>query len=366
VGENKMAQQPTFQPVLEIRRGSLVDSIHLGAIAIATVNNYLAYSYGDSEFTAFMGAAANPLKLVPFVESGGMETFGLTDRELAIMCSSHDGSDEQIEILRSLQQKTSVQESDLLCGVQPPKHKYSEKTLWTKGEAPTPNRHPCSGEHTAMLAMANLLREPKEKYLDIQHPVQQLILKTIREMGTIRPEDIVIGIDDCSVPTFGITLYKAATCYARLIDPRGLYEKRAEACSRISKAMRDNPILVSGVGNFESTVMEVTNGVLFVKSGENGYFGMAILPGALNRTSPALGIAFKILDGDPRGILWEGGEEVEGLCTPPVAIEILKQLGAFSPNQIEQMARYSGKKLFNCQNLEIGSSTTVFKLNKFI
>jgi hypothetical protein len=37
-----MAQQPTFQPVLEMRRGSLVDSIHLGAIVIATVNNYLA------------------------------------------------------------------------------------------------------------------------------------------------------------------------------------------------------------------------------------------------------------------------------------------------------------------------------------
>jgi L-asparaginase II len=361
-----MAQQPTFQPVLEIRRGSLVDSIHLGAIAIATVNNYLAYSFGDAEFTAFMGAAANPLKLIPFVEAGGMETFGLTDQELAIMCSSHDGSDEQIEILKSIQQKTGVQETDLLCGVQPPKHRYSEKTLWTKGEAPTPNRHPCSGEHTALLAMAILLRESKEKYLDFQHPVQQLLLKTIREMGTIRPEEIVIGIDDCSVPTFGLTLYKAATCFARLIDPRGLYEKRAEACSRISKAMRDNPVLVSGIGNFESTVMQVTNGVLFAKSGENGYLGMGILPGALNRTSPALGIAFKILDGDPRGTLWEGSEQVEGLCTPPVAIEILKQIQALTPNQVEQLAKYMGKIQYNCQKLEVGNSTTVFQLKKFI
>lgn len=361
-----MAQQFTFQPVLEIRRGSLVDSIHLGAIAIATVNNYLAYSFGDSEFTAFMGAAANPLKLIPFVEAGGIETFNLTDQELAIMCSSHDGSDEQVEILKSVQQKTGVQESDLLCGIQPPKHRYSEKALWTKGEEPTSNRHPCSGEHTAILALAILLRESKEHYLDIQHPVQQLILKTIREMGTLRPEEILIGIDDCSAPTFGISLYKAATCFARLIDPRGLYEKRAEACSRISKAMRDNPVLVSGIGNFESMVMQVTNGVLFAKSGENGYLGMGILPGALNRNSPALGVALKILDGDARGTQWEGSEQVEGMCTPPVAIEILKQLGALNPNQLDQLAKYIGKMHFNCQKLEIGGSTPVFQLKKFI
>jgi L-asparaginase II len=361
-----MAQGPTFQPVLEVRRGPLLDSIHLAAIAVATVNDYLAYSYGDVEVQSFLGAAANPLKIIPFVEQGGMETFGLNDRELAVLCSSHDGSDEQVEILKGIQQKAGLQESDLLCGIQPPRHLHAEKALASRNEPITPNRHPCSGEHTALLLMALLMRAPKENYLDLNHPVQQLILKTIKEMGSIRPDEIVTGVDDCSSPTFGISLYKAATCFARLIDPRGLYTKRSEACARISKAMRDNPVQLSGTGGFEAGLMHVTNGLLFVKSGEHGYLGMGILPGAIAKNSPAFGFAIKIIDGDPHCWAREGSTVEEGLVTPIVTAETLMQVGALNQNQISALEVFIRQARLNCRNVEVGTMKPVFKLKKLI
>jgi L-asparaginase II len=93
-----------YEPVLEVRRGTLIDSLHLGAIAITTTNDYLAYSCGNPDLEVYMGSVANPLKALAFLERGGMGIFNLSERELAVLCSTHDGSDEHVEALKSRNQ----------------------------------------------------------------------------------------------------------------------------------------------------------------------------------------------------------------------------------------------------------------------
>ncbi|NIT54392.1 MAG: asparaginase, partial [candidate division Zixibacteria bacterium] len=65
---------------------------------------------------------------------------------------------------------------------------------------------------------------------------------------------------------------------------------------------------------------EVTSGQIVSKGGAEGYQALGIMPGALGADSPALGIAFKISDGDLRS-----------RARPAISIEILRQLNALTP-----------------------------------
>jgi L-asparaginase II len=271
-----------------------------------------------------------------------------------------------VEALKSIQQKTGILESDLQCGLQRPRHIATGKALQARGEHPSANHHPCSGEHTLLLALCLLLRAPKESYLDINHPVQQLILKTVSEMAGVRMGDMVVGSDDCSAPTFAIPLQKSAMSLARLMDPRGLSPERADACSTITRVMRNNPVMVAGTRCFDTLLMQITNGTVFAKSGSSGTMGMAILPNALGKISPALGITFKILDGSHPAVFSEKSEVDEELVAPMVATEILQQIHALNPTELEHLASFAGRPLYNSQHQEVGSYRPIFKLEKLI
>ena len=97
-----------YEPLLEVRRGKLIDSLHLGAIAITTANDYLAYSCGNPDLEVYMGSFANPLKALALLERGAVGIFNLTDRDLAILCSTHDGSDAHVEALKIIQEKVGI------------------------------------------------------------------------------------------------------------------------------------------------------------------------------------------------------------------------------------------------------------------
>ena len=81
----------TVQPLLELTRGNLVESIHYGSIAVVNSSGKLLASYGDPHTVAFLRSSAKPFQALPFVEQGGAEHFNFTERELAISCASHVG-----------------------------------------------------------------------------------------------------------------------------------------------------------------------------------------------------------------------------------------------------------------------------------
>src|SRR5436190_9784711 len=85
---NKMTAQPLF----EITRGRIVESIHYGSIAVVDANGKLISSYGDPQTVAFLRSSAKPFQALPFIERGGVEDFGFTQRELSLSCASHNGS----------------------------------------------------------------------------------------------------------------------------------------------------------------------------------------------------------------------------------------------------------------------------------
>jgi L-asparaginase II len=358
----------SYGPIFQLTRGDIVESLHYGAIAVVESSGRLVAWYGDPALVTFTRSSAKPLQALPFLENGGMSFYGLTLQEVALLCASHSGTDEQIAVVASIQSKTGVRESDLMCGAHMPYDRKTAEVLRARGEAPTPNRHNCSGKHTGMLAYAHMLKIPTSPddlpYIDPSHTVQQMIVTTLAEMADITPAQIHVGIDGCSAPNFALPLRSTAVAFARLCQPDGLAEKRAEACRLITKAMLTYPDMIGGPDNFDTTLMQASQGRVISKGGAEGFQAFGIMPGAISPGSPALGVAFKISDGDLKGHNFPAGDP-RGHVRPAVTLEILRQLNVFEAEDLEKMAEYGPEfPVENWRKLKVGRASPCFTLEK--
>jgi L-asparaginase II len=345
-----------YAPIYTLTRGNYVESLHYGAIAVVNTKGELVASHGDPHGASFLRSTAKPFQALPFIEAGGAEYFDLTPREIALICASHSGTDEHVRVVEGIQAKVGITEANLKCGTHPPMHKETAEAMRRRGEEPTPNRDNCSGKHTGMLAHAQLKGASLEDYLEFDHPVQQSILNAFTEMCGVDPENVELGIDGCSAPNFSIPFYNAAWGWARLADPAGLAPERAAACRKITADMMAHPDMVGGPGRFDTILMETTRGRIVVKSGAEGYMGMAIMPGGIGADSPTLGIAMKISDGDGRG-----------RARPAVSLEILRQLGALSPDELKALEEFgpSGEIRNRRGDLVVGQQSPTFTLKQY-
>lgn len=351
----------TAEPLFEVTRGEIVESVHYGSIAVVDSHGKLIASYGDPQAVAFLRSSAKPFQVLPFVEGGGVEYYGFTPRELSIACASHEGSDLHVQTVEGIQKKIGVDETSLQCGVHMPGDVNAFKSLIVNNRQPTPNRNNCSGKHTAMLAYAKMRSLPLENYLDLKHPIQQDILASFAAMSQLTVEAIRLGTDGCSAPNFAIPLYNAALAMARLCDPRELSAERASACRKITSAMTAYPEMVSAYGEFDEQLMRVGNGKIVCKRGAEGYQIIGLLPHVLGPDSPGLGIALKVSDGDPSRTDLDLTHRTR--VRPAVAVEVLNQLGALSSDQQQVLAAFGPvKPIQNHRGIITGQSRPVFKL----
>jgi L-asparaginase II len=204
-----------------------------------------------------------------------------------------------------------------------------------------------------MLALAKMQNQSLNDYLEPEHPVQKQILQTFSEMCMLAPEEVILGIDGCSAPNFAVPLFRAAWGLARLADPRDLPDERAKACRTIIASITSHPKMISGTGRFDTRLIKVGGGKLFIKGGAEGYLGIGVMPGVRNPQSPGLGIVLKVSDGD--------GQK---RARPAVALEILKQLDLLSASQLEELSSFGpGTIIKNRRELVVGEGKPVFSLN---
>lgn len=349
------------QPLLEVTRGRIVESVHYGSIAVVDAHGKLMASYGDPQGVAFLRSSAKPFQALPFVERGGVEHFGFTPRELALACASHEGSAMHVQTVIEMQKKAGVEESHLQCGAHRPGDADEFKAMLSQTKHPTANYNNCSGKHTAMLAHAKLRGLPLENYLDVNHPLQQDILASFAEMCLIPVSQIELGTDGCSAPNFAVPLFNAALGMARLCDPRELSAARAVACQKITAAMTAFPEMVSGYGEFDEQLMRVGAGRFVTKRGAEGFQIVGLMPGVLGPESPGVGIAFKVMDGDASRM----SEDLHFTprVRPAVTVEILRQLGALSEKQEQVLAEFGPvKDIRNHRGIVTGQARPAFSL----
>lgn len=351
-----------YQPVFELTRGNIVESVHFGAVAVVDSGGRLLAWYGNPQMVTFMRSSAKPFQALPFIERGGDQAFHLTSKEIAILCASHNGTDEHVGVIKGIQAKIGVQESDLMCGIHPISHAPTVEAMRARNEVLTPNRHNCSGKHTGMLAHARMRGQPISDYINPGHPIQKVILETLAEMCGLPVEQVEIGIDGCSVPNYAIPLFNAALGFARLCDSHSLPLERATACRRITQSMMANPVMVSGPGLFDTRLMEVCSGRVVAKGGAEGYMMIGLIAGALGAESPGVGIAIKISDGDPES---RSRVDPNSRVRPAVSLEVLRQMGYIGEGEMDALAEFGPlKPVVNWRKLVVGESRPALALQR--
>mgnify|MGYP000874990933 FL=1 len=360
-------KSPQYVPLVEATRGSMVESIHFGAIAICDAAGDLIHSVGDPNIVTFLRSSAKPFQALRMVESGSVERFSFSYRDIAVMCASHNGTDEHVSVITGIHEKVGISADDLLCGMHLPGDAATAERMFKNNETNTPLRHNCSGKHTGMLTCCKMLNFPTNNYIDPAHPVQRLIIKTFSEMTGVAVDEIIIGIDGCSAPVFAVPLRSAAYAFAQLADPSALPEPRQSALRLIFRAMTTYPDLVAGPGAFDTVLMKVGRGKILTKGGAEGYQAIALLPGACGKNSPAMGITIKISDGDlserdrqPKtaSIAHEGGGRARSTAT----VAVLRQLGALNDDQMQELADFGDRSQYNWKHIEVGQIRAAFKI----
>ncbi|MNX54606.1 L-asparaginase II [compost metagenome] len=288
----------TFARLAEVTRGDWEESWHDGWAVLVDAEGQVLEAHGEPG-TVFVRSALKPFQAIPLVKSGAASRLGLNAEELAIACSSHSATPEQVALARSILDKAGVSPDMLRCGAHPPLHEPTAEAMLCRGEAPTALHNNCSGKHAAMLAMCKDQGWDLATYDRLDHPLQVAIRHAIAEITGLAPESLTAGIDGCGVPAWRLPLTSLAIAFARLV--------RDLALAPIAEAVAHHPGLVAGPGRFDTQLMEAVGDRLVAKAGAE-----AIHAGA-DRTT-GLAWAVKIADGNRRAI-------------PPVVVAMLAKRG---------------------------------------
>ncbi len=281
-------------PVLvEVLRGSLLESEHRGRVAVIDADGNAVLRLGDVARPVFPRSAVKPLQALPLVETGAADRFGFGDDELAVASASHAGEPAHVALVEHMLARAGLDAAALVCGAHPPIHAPSARALARSGREPSALHNNCSGKHAGFLCVACAMEANPAGYADPAHPVQRAVKAAIEGIAGVALEDRSRAIDGCSVPTWALPLEKLAHGFARFGTGRGLDPHRAEAAARIRAACAANPYLVAGTGRFCTRVMAHFGGRVLVKGGAEG-----VLCGALPEAG--LGIAVKCDDGAAR------------------------------------------------------------------
>lgn len=290
--------QSTAALEVKLLREGLTESVHSAQAMICDDRGRILLCAGNAEAATFARSVLKPFQALAVTTTGTLESFGLTDRDLAIICSSHKGTIEQVRQVFNILWRADLEPTALQCPI--PEGKKS------------PLQYNCSGKHAGMLAVCKQRGFPLNSYLQYNHPLQQLILGKIAELLQIPAEEFIPARDDCGAPTYYMPLRQLAWLYAQLASGSSL------DMERVSRAMTHHPTMVAGDGEFDTELMRLTEGEIISKTGAEGVQ-------CVGRVGEGVGLAIKVKDGAKR-------------AKYAIAIHILQQMGWITPSVAENLS----------------------------
>lgn len=270
-------------PVLvEVTRGGAVESRHLGACMVVDAAGHILHAVGDVERMVFPRSAIKPVQALPLLETGAAEKFQVSDAELALACSSHNGEAIHVAGVQAWLARMGLSEADLACGVHVSLQMEVALDLARAGVTLGRAHNNCSGKHTGFLCTALHLGEPLQGYERAEHPVQQRVKAAMERLSGVKLDAHACGVDGCGIPACAMPLSALARAMARMTEHK-----------RIVQAMTAHPELVAGSGRSDSRLMTALGGRVATKIGAEGVHVAMVADGGF-------GIALKIDDGAGR------------------------------------------------------------------
>ncbi len=322
-----------------------MESVHSGAVAVADSSGRLLARLGGVNHPVFLRSSAKPFQAMAVAESGAVERFGLTPREVALMAGSHSSEAAHVETVSGLLARIGLDASALQCGTHTPFSRSVAEEYRRAGRPVTALENNCSGKHAGMLAAALALGADTASYLDAAHPVQRKIVGLLADLTGRMRDRIAVGVDGCGAPTFGISLAEAARGFARLMAPDGLEPRRRAAATTVVSAMRAHPAMVGGTGMLDTELSAHPSHGLIAKRGAEGVQCAGFL-----RDGSGFGVAAKVGDGD------------NGRARVALILETLRQLGVLEDAEVSGFAEASALVVRSHRAREVGIVRPAFTL----
>jgi L-asparaginase len=290
----------TQAAAIEVRllREGIIESRHSVEAVVSDNRGRVLSVAGNAETATFVRSALKPFQALAVTTTGTLERYNLTDRDLAIITSSHKGTIEQVRQVFNILWRADIDPTALKCPTPEGKRSNLE--------------YNCSGKHAGMLAVCQQLNFPLTTYMERKHPVQQLILTKVAELLRMPAAEFISVHDDCGVPTYLMQIGQMADLYAQLASGNSL------DMERIIRAMTHHSTMVAGDGEFDTELMRLTPGEIVSKSGAEGVQ-------CLSRIGEGMGLAIKAIDGSKR-------------AKYAVAIHLLQRLGWITPSVAEALS----------------------------
>jgi L-asparaginase II len=297
-------------PLARVTRSGLEESVHTGDVAVVSADGTIVARAGDPDRLVFARSSMKPLQATV---SLSLAPFDFTDREIAVMCASHNAEPVHLDAVRSLLARAAVEEEALRCPLVRP---WDDESLQADPQRRRINSD-CSGKHGGMVAACRAQGWPLESYRDPDHPLQQEVRRAV--LVASGQEGVRVGVDGCGVPVHGMPLRAMATIYARLSRPEGLGKLEKDA-RRAVGAMRAEPYMVAGRNRPDTAVMQEASAVI-AKGGAEGLMCAAVL-------DKGWGVAVKIRDGASR-------------ATGPTLIRVLRFLGVLDEGALTRLEAFA-------------------------
>ncbi len=277
-------------PMVELWRGGLLESTHLGHAVLVDDTGQIVQAWGDPERIIFPRSSCKMIQALPLVESGAADAFGLTTAQLALSCASHQGAALHVNAARDWLAGIGLGEPDLRCGSHEPYDNAERDRLICDHEGPCQLHNNCSGKHSGFLTVTKHLKAGPE-YVEIDHPLQKAIRAATEE---VTGETVAgYGIDGCSAPNFAMSVAGLARAMAEFAKAGAGGSVRERAMQRLRDAMAAHPEYVAGEGRSCTELMRAMGGRVAIKTGAEAVF-IAMIP------EKKLGLAMKIEDGNSR------------------------------------------------------------------
>ena len=271
------------------KRGTLNELYHTGSVCVVDKNNEVIYSVGDIQQDCFLRSTSKVFQILPLLYYGIDKKYDLSLKEIAIMVSSQIGTFEHLEVIEAIMKKTGIKEEDFCIKPGYPLCFETTKALIQQGVEPKPFFHMCSGKHLGLMLIEKEFNEKyQDYYLESSHATR-LSIEFIAAFAELPKDKIVIGLDGCGVPVFGLPLYNSAVAFKNITFTNYDDEKLNEAIRTVSEAITTYPDIVRGKKYFCSYHNYDPN--VIGKDGAHGFYAFGL-------KKEHLGIAYKIFSGD--------------------------------------------------------------------
>lgn len=242
------------------QRSNLLEEEHFGFITQVSLDSGACVEYGKTYDEPFyLRSCAKPLQASILVETDLITK--LSDAEIALACGSNAGEKCHYDIATGFAKKFDIKETELKCGIHKPLSKTHQNEMLINGEVETVFHNNCIGKHLTMLALCREFGYPTEFYDDIEHPIQQKILKHVNKLCQVT-QNYPITKDGCGVPILSMPLKNIVLGFLNLFCN--------EKLKKITNAIRQNPYIYGGEDRTDTKILQASNGELLCKVGACG------------------------------------------------------------------------------------------------